>query len=87
MKRLNCFCKDVFSLVYCIIFHRNDNLAELYAVINTLQSLEKMYIKVTHIDGKNIKYCTGYGTCLVFQLPCLGIAEKFPKKVQYCRWK
>lgn len=27
-------------------FSRYDNLAELYAVMNTLQSLEKMYIKV-----------------------------------------
>lgn len=25
---------------------RNDNQAELYAVVNTLQNLEKMYIKV-----------------------------------------
>ena len=31
--------------LFTFCFHRYDNLAELYAIINTLQYLEKAYIK------------------------------------------
>lgn len=36
---------SIITHVTLVFFLRYDNLADLYAVINTLQSLEKAYVK------------------------------------------